>query len=171
MVSTAIAVLVWVLFGVIVLCGLALDLVGLFGNWLILGAVAGVWLLPGFDHFGLWPVLIMLGLAVVGEVLETLLAGYGAHKFGGSKGASVAALVGCIAGAIFGTPLFPVIGTLIGACAGAFIAAALWEYIRMEKQAGAAAWTGLGATLGKVGGLVAKLMCGLVMLLVAALTL
>ncbi len=171
MTATAIAILVWTLFGLVVVCGLALDLVGLFGNWLILIAVMAVWLLPGFEHFGLWSVLALLGIAILGEILETVLAGYGARKFGGGKGASFAALVGCIVGAIVGTPWFPIIGTLLGGCAGAFAFAALYEYIQMEKSADKAAWTGLGATLGKVGGLVAKFLCGLAMLLVAALTL
>jgi len=171
MVETGIAILLWTAFTLIVACGLALDLVGLFGNWLILGAVATVWLIPGFNHFGLWSVLALFAIAVLGEVLETVLAGYGARRFGGSKGASLAALVGCIGGAIVGTPWLPIIGTLLGACAGAFVAAALYEYIQMEKKAGEAAWTGFGATLGKLGGLFAKFLCGLTMLLVAALTL
>lgn len=165
MLSTGIAILVWGVFALVVAAGLALDMIGLFGNWVILGAAVVVWLLPGFEQFSLLGIGVMLAFAVLGEILETVLAGYGAHKFGGSKGASVAALVGCIAGAIFGTPILPLIGTLIGACAGAFAAAALYEYIQMEKEPGQALWTGLGATLGKVGGIFAKFLCGLAMLL------
>jgi len=40
----------------------------------------------------------------------------------------------------------------------------------MEKRADAALWTGLGATLGKVAGLFAKLLIGFAILLIAALT-
>ena len=79
----------------------------------------------------------------------------------------VAALVGCILGAIAGTAIpILVIGNLIGACLGAFLGAGLYEYIKMEKKAGEAAWTGFGAALGKVGGLFAKLFCGFAMLVV-----
>jgi hypothetical protein len=162
----------WGLFGLAIIVGLGLDLVGLFGNWIILAAVALAWLATGFSHFGVVGLIIMTGFAVLGEVLETLLAGYGARKFGGSKGSMVAALVGCLLGAMFGTPLIPVpiVGTLIGACLGAFVGAALYEYIKLEKKAGEAMWTGLGAALGKVGGVFAKLFCGMAMLIAAYFT-
>ena len=160
----------WLIFVLAIIVGLCLDLVGLFGNWIILGAVAIAWMATGFEHFGIFSLLFMAGFAVIGEVLETLLAGYGAKKFGGSKGSMVAALVGCIAGAIFGTPIFPIVGTLIGACLGAFLGAALYEYLQMRRTHQEAMWTGLGAALGKVGGVFAKLFCGVAMLVIAALS-
>jgi uncharacterized protein len=164
--DSAAAVGGWSLFALAIVVGLALDMVGLFGNWIILGAAVIAWLVTGFTHFGVWSLVFMAGFAVLGEVLETAFAGYGAKKFGGSKGSIVAALVGCILGAIAGTPLIPIplIGSLIGACLGAFSGAALYEYIKMEKKAGEAMWTGLGAALGKVGGLFAKLFCGFAIL-------
>jgi len=160
----------WCMFGLAIVVGLCLDMVGLFGNWIILGAVALAWVLTGFEHFGIFGLAFMAGFAILGEVLETLLAGYGAKKFGGSKGSMVAALVGCIAGAILGSGLLLIVGTLIGACVGAFAGAALYEYVQMEKTHNEALWTGLGAALGKVGGLFAKLFCGIAMLLIAVLT-
>lgn len=162
----------WGLFGLAIIAGLGLDLVGLFGNWIILAAVALAWVATGFENFGIVGLGCMAGFAVLGEVLETALAGYGARKFGGSKGSMVAALVGCLLGAAFGTPLIPIpiVGTLIGACLGAFIGAALYEYIKLEKKAGEALWTGLGAAIGKVGGVFAKLFCGMAMLIIAYFT-
>lgn len=160
----------WALFALAIVVGLGLDLVGLFGNWIILGAVAVAWVATGFDHFGLFGLVFMTGFAVLGEVLETLLAGYGAKKFGGSKGSMVAALAGCIAGAILGSGVLFIVGTLIGACAGAFGGAALYEFIQMEKTHKEALWTGVGAALGKVGGLFAKMFCGIAMLVIAALS-
>ncbi len=164
------AVFGWSAFGIAVAVGLALDMVGWFGNWIILGAVAVAWLATGMGHFGWLGLGGMLGLAGLGELLEFALAGYGAKKFGGSKGSMWAALAGCIVGAIVGTPWFPVVGTLLGACAGAFAFAALYEYIQQEKKGGAAVWVGVGAALGKVGGIFAKLLCGLAILAVAAMT-
>lgn len=166
----SLALLGWTAFGIAVLIGLALDLVGLFGNWIILAAIIVAWIVLGFVPFGWVGIGIIFGLAVLGEILETIAAGYGAKKFGGSKGSILAAVVGCLFGAILGTPLFPIIGTLIGACIGAFVGAALWEYIRHEKQPGEALWTGLGAAIGKVAGLFAKTLVGFAMLLTAALT-
>ena len=99
-----------------------------------------------------------------------LAAGYGTAKFGGSRGAVVSALIGCVAGAVLGTPVFPVVGTLIGACLGAFLAAMLHELVLMRKTTQHAARAGFGAALGKVGGMLAKLVVGLAMLVLAALT-
>lgn len=157
----------WTVFGLAILAGLVLDLVGLFGNWVILGTVATAWALSGFTHFGILSLILMTLLAAAGEVLETLLAGYGAKKFGGSKGSMVAALVGAIGGAILGTPMLPIIGTLVGACVGAFAAAAFYEYVQHEKSVDASLKTGFGAAVGKIGGLFAKLICGFAILFIA----
>jgi hypothetical protein len=170
--STTLAITGWSLFALAVVVGLLLDMLGLFGNWIILGAVVIAWVATGFEHFGWVGLLFMTGLAVLGEVLEFFAAGYGAAKFGGGRGTIVSALVGCLAGAIIFTPLIPIplIGTLIGACLGAFLAAALYEYIQMERQVHQAMWTGFGAALGRVGGIFAKFLAGIIMLAIAALT-
>lgn len=168
---TSIAIIVgWVLFGLAILVGLALDLVGLFGNWIILGAIAAAWAISGFEYFGPYTLAILLVLAILGEVLETAAAGFGAAKFGGSKGSIVASVVGCILGAIVCTPLIPIplIGTLIGACIGAFVAATAWELTRKEHGLEGSVRVGVGAALGKVAGLFAKTSVGFVMLGVAA---
>jgi uncharacterized protein YqgC (DUF456 family) len=164
------AILGWTAFGIAVAVGLALDMLGLFGNWIILGALAALWIVTGFEHFGWAGVGLIVGLAVLGELLETLAAGYGASKFGGSRGSIVAALVGCLLGAILLTPVLPIIGTLIGACIGAFAGAASYEYLQMQKDVDQAVWTGVGAVLGRVGGMFAKLFAGFAMLAVAAFT-
>lgn len=160
----------WTVFGLAILVGLALNLLGLFGCWVILAAVGVAWLVTGFERFSLVSVLILAGLALLGEVLEAVAAGMGAARFGGGKGAMVAAVVGCILGGVLGSPVFPVLGTVLGACVGSFVGAALYEYIQMERRAHEAAWTGFGAALGKVAGMLAKFMMGLLQLFVAALT-
>lgn len=168
--SLALTIIGWTVFGLLILMGLVLNLVGLFGNWLILAAVGGAAVLSGFEHFGGWTLPVLLVLAVLGEVFEMLAAGVGAAKFGGGKGAITAALVGCVLGAIAGSPLFPIIGTIIGACVGAFAAAALYEFLMREKRIHEAAWVGAGAAAGKIGGIVLKGAVGLLMLLIAALS-
>ena len=66
--AIVLAIIGWGLFGLAVLAGLVLDLVGLFGNWVILAAVAGAWLATGFQHFGAGVLLGLAGLAVLGEI-------------------------------------------------------------------------------------------------------
>ncbi len=168
--DTFLAILGWSVFALAIIAGLALDLVGLFGNWIILAALGVLWAVTGFDAFAWWALVLMAGFAVAGEVFEQVFAGLGARRFGGSKGSIVAAVVGVVVGGIVGTPWFPLVGTLIGACLGAFVAAALYEYIREEREFGQAMWTGIGATLGKVAGLLAKLFCGLAILVTALFT-
>jgi hypothetical protein len=167
--STALAIAGWTLFGIVVVVGLILDLMGLFGNWLILGAVAVAGLATDWAHFGGWTLPILLGLATAGEIAEFFASGVGAAKFGGSKGSVTAALVGCILGAIVGSPLFPIVGTIIGACVGAFAAATAYEFLMVERTVSQAAYTGFGAALGKVAGIFLKGFFGVAMLAVAFL--
>ncbi len=165
-----IAFLGWTLFSIGIVTGLILNLVGLFGNWVILVTVACGWLFSRFQHFSLTALGIMFLIACLGEIIEATAAGFGARRFGGSKGASVSAFVGGIVGALLGTPIAPLVGTLIGACLGAFVAAVFYEYAHLEKQVGAALWTGFGAVLGRVAGLLGKFAAGLAMLATAALS-
>lgn len=169
-VITILAVLGWIVFGLVIVVALLLDLVGLFGNWLILGAVTAAWAISGFSYFDGYTLVILVGLAILGEILETMAAGMGAAQFGGGKGSIVAAVIGCIFGAIVATPLIPIplVGTLIGACGGAFVAATAYELTRKEHGFEGSVRVGVGAALGKVAGLFAKTFVGFAMLGVAA---
>lgn len=169
-VLTILAILGWTLFALTIIVALLLDLVGLFGNWLILLAVGCAWAFSGFDYFGPTTLGILLGLAVLGEILETAAAGYGAAKFGGGKGSIVAAIIGAIIGGIMFTPIIPIplVGTVAGACIGSFAAATFYELQRQEHSVDGAFRVGVGAALGKVAGLFAKTFIGFAMLGVAA---
>jgi len=162
----------WTGFGLIIVIALGLNLFGLFGNWLMVAALALAWWLTGFAHFGPWWMFaVYIGLAILGEVLETVLSGYGARRFGGSPGAMVAALVGCFVGLVVGTPLLPIpiVGSVVGACVGGFVFAAGYDYIQHERTAYDATWIGIGAAAGKIGGIFAKFFCGIAILILAAL--
>lgn len=166
----ALAIIGWTLFGLAIAVGMALNLVGLFGNWVILPAAVAAYFLTGMEHFTIGGLVLALIFAIIGELIEALASAWGAARFGGGKGSATAAIAGCILGGIFGTPWFPLVGTLVGACLGAFAAAALWEYIRLERTMDAAVWTGVGAAVGRVAGLLAKFCMGLAILAVLALT-
>jgi len=168
--SVGLSIAGWVLFSFAVLAGLFLDLLGLFGNWVILAAVGAAWVATGFEHFSLGALIVLAVLATVGEVLEFVGADIGAKRFGAGKGSTWTVLAGCVLGGIAGTPLFPIMGTLLGACVGAFIGAVAYEFVVMERRSGGIAWTGFGAALGKIAGMLAKLAIGCVMVGVAAIS-
>ena len=165
--ETALAITGWTLFVILILTGVALNAVGLWGSWVILVTVAGAWLLSGFEHFSILCLVILTLLATAGEILESVAASYGATRFGGSRKAFLTIVAGGILGAIAGTPILPIIGSLAGAIAGAFIAAALYEFIVMERSTGASLWTGVGAVLGRLAGAFAKLLVAVFMLITA----
>jgi uncharacterized protein YqgC (DUF456 family) len=154
-----------VLLGAIFLVGLALVALGLPGLWLMVAAVVGFGALTGFKGIGLATILIVLALAVIGEVIEAWL-GFGlARRYGGSKRAGWGALLGGLVGAIVGVPV-PVIGSVIGSFVGSFAGAVAFEYSH-SAAAGTAVRAGWGALLGRAAATAAKVAVGLVIAVVA----
>jgi len=150
----------------ILLGGWALNLFGLPGNWVNVAAVAiYAWLLPGDSRVSIswWVVGAALVLAIIGEVLEFAAGAMGAAKLGGSRRGAVLAIVGSMAGGIFGATVglpIPVIGSIIaillfaglGAMAGAMIGE-FWkgrDWDGSLKIGQAAFWGRLLGTAGKL---------------------
>jgi uncharacterized protein YqgC (DUF456 family) len=164
----------------VLICGGAwlTNLFTLPGNWFMLGLAAPVaWLVPEeTSGRGMtWAVVFWLvGLAIVGEVVEFAAGAAGAAKRGASRRsvllAIIGALVGSIGGVIVGVPI-PLIGSLIGAILGGALGAFAGAYIgeawkgRDEDQRVAA---GRGAFAGRIWGTVAKLAIGAIMLVIIA---
>lgn len=156
--------LVAILLGAISLAGLALVALGFPGLWLIVAAVVAFGAITGFKGISLATILIVVALAVVGEVFEAWL-GFGlTRRYGGSKRAGWGALLGGLVGAIVGVPV-PLIGSVIGSFVGAFAGAVLFEYSR--SGAGTAVRAGWGALVGRVAATAAKISVGVVMAVVA----
>ncbi len=153
-----------VFLGAICVVGLALVALGLPGLWLIVAAVVAFGAITGFKGVGLATVLIVVALAVVGEVCEAWF-GFGlARRYGGSKRAGWGALLGGLVGAIVGVPV-PVIGSVIGSFVGAFAGAVVFEY--SKSGASTAVRAGWGALVGRVAATAAKISVGVVMAVVA----
>ena len=139
------------------------------GTWVILGATTAVsiwkWGQDGaWGHISVWVLLLLLGLALFGELLEFAAGLVGAGQAGSSKRGMGLALVGGIAGAIVGTFVIPVpiAGTLIGAALGSGVGAFggdLWA----GRTVGLAFKGGKGAAIGRLLGSVAKVVVAVLM--------
>src|ERR1041385_8436791 len=138
------------------IAGLVLVALGMPGLWLIVAAVCGFALLPGFHGFGVGTVAIVLGLALLVELVE-LWMGYGlARRYGGSRRSGWGALLGGLARALRGRPTPSRVGALGGA--------ALFEYAGAPDGALGAGW---GALVGRIAATSAKMALGIAMALVA----
>ena len=148
---------------------LALDVLGLPGNWLMVaGTLLLAWLEPGM--FSVWTLVAIVILAAAGEVLELLSGVWGARKGGAGRRGSAGALVGGVIGAIAGTfwiPV-PVLGSLVGACAGACFGAWFLE-LRGGRDFRASFRAGVGAGVGRALGTVIKLAVGILLWLIIAI--
>lgn len=139
---------------------LVLNVFGLPANWLILGLIA-LWnyVHPATDAFGQTFWFIVIGLAVLGEMLEWGLQAVKAKHHGASSTGTFGAMLGAFAGAILLAPLFWGIGALLGAIAGAWLGCFVVELLKGRGSAEAlhAAW---GAMLGRLLGTVCKFGVG-----------
>jgi uncharacterized protein YqgC (DUF456 family) len=104
---------------------------------------------------------LVIGLALLGEVVEAWIGFRFAQRYGGSSRAGWGALVGGLTGAVVGVPV-PLIGSVIGGFLGAFAGAALFEYTR-ERRSDVAARAGWGAMLGRALAAGVKMALGVAM--------
>ncbi len=154
----------------LLLVALFLVPLGLPGTWLMICVAVGYNMLVPGDPIGWVAIVGTTMLALVAEVIEFMLAGRFARRYGGSKRAGWGAIVGGIAGAFIGLPV-PVLGPMLGAFAGAFAGALLAEYT-VGVSAGAATRVAWGALLGRVAAVAVKVGVGCAMiawLVIAAL--
>jgi len=150
--------------------GVVLVVLQMPGTWLMVAATAVVswWTWDsGGPTIGVWTVLVMLGLALFGEAVETFSGAAAAHRAGGSKRGIVIATIAAVAGAIVGSMAWPLVGTILGACVGAALGAMLgdrWAGRSWREATDAAR----GAALGRFWGTLGKIVVAAVMWIVAA---
>lgn len=164
---------------------LFLVIFGLPGTWLmvITTAVFAVWQGHGGSEghvlFGATTLAILIGLALVGELIEFVAGVAGAKKAGGGWRGAIGALLGGLIGGLIGTFLIPIpiIGSLAGACIGAGLGA-WWMELRsrdwrLTLQSPQQRWQratqiGYAAGVGRFMGTLGKLMIAILMWLVIA---
>lgn len=164
------AVLGYVVFYAVLLAGLVLVPIGLPGTWLMLAAALVFVLATGGEVMSWTAFFWLLGLAIVGEILEAAAGMGGAGAAKGSIWSAVAACVGGLAGALAGSAVAPVVGSIAGGFLGTFLGAYLAEYT-IAKQRNHAGRVAKGAVIGKAIGIAAKLGMGVAMLVVITIAL
>jgi uncharacterized protein len=149
-----------VLLVVLGLAGLAMIPLGLPGLWVMVGGILAYGWLTGFHSVGVATIAIVLGIALLGEILDNWLGFRFAKRYGGSTRSGWGALIGGLVGAVIGVPV-AIVGSVIGAFIGAFLGAALFEY-SASRHAGVATRAGWGAVLGRVAAAAVKIALGMV---------
>jgi hypothetical protein len=139
---------------------------GLPGLWVIVLGILGYGWLTDFRTLSAGFLVLVILLALLGEVVEAWVGFRFARRYGGSSRAGWGALVGGLIGAIVGVPV-PIIGSVVGGFVGAFLGAAVFEYTRARRTEGAVK-AGWGAMLGRAAAAAVKMAIGIV-LVVASL--
>ncbi|MDC7223506.1 MAG: DUF456 domain-containing protein [Spirochaetales bacterium] len=110
--------------------------------------------------------IVMVVLAVSGEIMDGLMGLLGAKKYGASKKGMIAAGIGGFVGAILGGMVVPVIGSVVGVFLGIFLLTFITEYRLEEKDSSEAGRAGKGAVIGKMLALAYKYAAGLIILII-----
>ena len=142
-----------------IVLGLLMIPFGLPGTLIIFCATLSYYLLVPGGAIGLMTVVTIGVLMAFAEVLEFVLAGRYAKKYGGSKRAGWGAIIGGMVGAFMGVPI-PIIGSVIGAFVGSFVGAFAFEWYGHKDHAVATrvAW---GALVGRAVSAAMKVGIGL----------
>src|SRR6267378_896447 len=146
------------------LAGLALIPLGLPGLWVMVGGILAYGWLTGFRSVGIATIVIVLGIAFLGEIIDNWLGFRFAKRYGGSSRSGWGALIGGLVGAVIGVPV-AIIGSVIGAFLGSFIGAALFEYT-YSRHVGVASRAGWGALMGRAAASAVKIALGVVIAII-----
>lgn len=153
-------VLAIVILATAIVVGLFLIPLGLPGLWVMVGGILAYGWLTDFRSISVAAIAIVLGIAFLGEVIESWLGFRFAKRYGGSGRSGWGALIGGLVGAVIGVPI-PIIGSVIGAFLGSFIGAAVFEY-SASRHLGVASRAGWGAVVGRAAAAAAKVALGVV---------
>ncbi|MGI9428499.1 MAG: DUF456 family protein [Bythopirellula sp.] len=163
-----------------IIAGWGLTLMGLPGNWLMVGAAAlyaGFAPATGVTSLSWTTLAVMAALAAAGEVAEFGAGVWGARRAGGSRRAAIFSLIGSMVGALMGATLglpIPLLGpplaAVLGGATGALAGAALAERTRGETS-GQSLRVGGAAFVGRLLGTGAKTLVATILAVLAIVAL
>ncbi len=152
-----------ILFIIILVAALIAIPLGIPGTFVIFLASVIYGVITHFAQITQALIWTLLGIALFGELMEYLAGIFGAKKFGASKAGIIGAIVGGIIGGIVGTGIFLLIGSVVGLLMGAFSGAFLME-LMVKKKPAQALRAGWGTFTGRIGGILTKVILGIVMI-------
>ncbi|MFH1755922.1 MAG: DUF456 family protein [Candidatus Latescibacterota bacterium] len=143
-----------VLFYVFLAVSLLSNTVGLPGNWILIGAALIVGFVTHFTAITWGYFFLCLGLALLGELIESLLGTVVVAKKGGSRWGIVGSFLGGLIGVIGGSAVVPPLGSVVFGFAGAFAGAVLGELVHygdMDSALRIGGWAFLGRVMAIMG--------------------
>jgi len=157
-----IALIVLILF---ILAAFILVFFGMPGTFLILIGALIYNLITWSWSIGWTALIILLVLALLGELFDVVASAVTARHFGSSWVGVFGAVLGGIAGTVIGVPV-PVLGSVLGLFIGAFVGATLFELVR-QRSVRKGLRAGVGAFVGRITSIFVKLALAVMMLFVA----
>jgi len=151
-------------FFVIIVASMLSNFFGIPGNLLILFNSFVYAIITNFENISFPFIVTLLLVVLLVEFLEYLLIVVSARKYGASKWGITGSIVGGIGGAISGAFVTPVLGAIVGSIIGVFLGATLLEFLKSYSMREAFN-SGIGAFIGKLGGLSVK-TCGAVTMII-----
>jgi len=146
--------LLYIIGAVLILAGLIGALIpALPGIPMIFG---GIWLIAAIDHYrhvGMWWLLLIALIGVIGLAMDLLAGALGAKRVGASHQAIIGALLGTMIGVFFGLP---------GLVLGPFLGAVLGE-LASGNSVLRSTHVGIGTWIGLIFGTLVKLVASLTM--------
>jgi uncharacterized protein YqgC (DUF456 family) len=144
------------------------TVVGIAGNWILVGVAVVVALVTRFQAMTVWLLALCVGLAVVGEIVEAALGAVIIARRGGGRWGIIGSIVGGFAGVILGAGMAPPFGSVILGFVGVFLGAVLGEYFKQRRMEPAVR-IGFWSFVGRMGAIAAKLAvgCGILWVIVA----
>jgi len=136
---------------------------GVPGGWVALAAIIIYDAVAGFSEVGILILIVMLGISIIGEVIESFLGLVYVAQKGATKWGVLGAFAGGLAGAVGGGMILPFLGSVILGLIGAFAGAVALEYLYYRSM-DRALQTGFFAFVGKLGAMFVKFALGLVTL-------
>jgi len=122
-------------------------------SFIFIGLVLAAWA-DNFVHVGWITISILAVLTIFASAIDFIAGAFGARRFGASRRAMAGAGIGAIVGIFFGIPGI-IIGPFMGALAGE---------LTVKKDLQQAGLAGIGAWLGLLMGMAAKVAIGFIMI-------